>query len=261
MPQPADPQGREVPTRDLHGLAYSDLDLPATLRLLAERPAEAPFAYVVTPNAQHIVRLSRGDPDFRAGYAGAWLRLIDSRVLQLLARPLFGRHLPLVRGSDLTAELLEEVIRPDDPITVIGGDAVLLEALHRRFGLSRIAHCEPPMGLLRDPAARRSCVDFVLAHPGRFVFLAVGAPQSERIAAEIGEAGGASGVGLCIGSSLHFACGLVPRAPHWMRWAGLEWAFRLLLAPRRHFRRVFGESLPLLWLLLRARLGGRLLRD
>lgn len=261
MPQPVDPQGQEVPTRDLHGLAYSDLDLPATLRLLAGRPAAAPFAYLVTPNAQHIVRLSRGDPDFREGYARAWLRLIGSRVLQLLARPLFGRRLPLVRGSDLTAALLEQVIDAEDPITVIGGDAELLRALREGFGLRRLVQYGPPMGLLRDPAAQQACVDFVLAHPARFVFLAVGAPQSERVAAAIAASGRASGVGLCIGSSLHFACGLVPRAPRWMRWAGLEWAFRLLLAPRRHFRRVFGESLPLLWLLLRARLGGRLLRE
>jgi exopolysaccharide biosynthesis WecB/TagA/CpsF family protein len=137
---------------------------------------------------------------------------------------------------------------------VIGGDDRLAEMLRRRYGLRRLVLHMPAMGLLRDPAARQACVDFVLAHPARYVFLAVGAPQSEVIAAQIRAAGG-TGIGLCIGSSLHFAVGLVQRAPVWIQWCGLEWAYRLMQSPRGHFRRVFGESVPMVWLLLRARFG------
>lgn len=250
-------EGGAVVERDFYGLRYSDLELSAAARLLQERPTEAPFAYIVTPNAQHIVRLWQGDHDFALGYASAWLRLIDSRVLQILAQLLFGRRLPLARGSDLTAALLAAPDTAASAIAVIGGDEALAEALRVRFDLQRLVLHRPPMGLLRDEPAQQACVDFALAQQARYLFLAVGAPQSERIAARIAAAGGAAGVGLCIGSSLHFASGLVPRAPRWMRWAGLEWLHRLVIAPRRHARRIFVESLPLLWLLLQTRLTGR----
>ena len=52
------------------------------LRLIAARPAGAPFAYVVTPNADHLVRLSRDPATYRQLYDGAWLCLLDSRVVR-----------------------------------------------------------------------------------------------------------------------------------------------------------------------------------
>ena len=43
----------------LLGLDFADLDADAALAGLAGRPAAAGFAYLVTPNADHLVRLAR----------------------------------------------------------------------------------------------------------------------------------------------------------------------------------------------------------
>ncbi|MDI3308352.1 MAG: glycosyltransferase, partial [Acetobacteraceae bacterium] len=89
------------------------------LERLAARPAEAPFAYVATPNADHLIRLAR-DPSLLRLYEAAALRLLDSRVVARLAR-LFGLPVPsVVPGSDLTAALFERVIAPDDRLTILG---------------------------------------------------------------------------------------------------------------------------------------------
>jgi exopolysaccharide biosynthesis WecB/TagA/CpsF family protein len=77
----------------------------------------------------------------------------------------------------------------------------------------------------------------VVSHPARFVFLAVGSPRQERLAAAIKATGRASGIGLCIGASLEFIAGAQPRAPVWMRRGGLEWLHRLGRDPRRLARR------------------------
>lgn len=235
------------------GVRIALLDLREAAERLAARPVEAGFAYVVTPNAQHIVGLNRGDPRFLAGYEGAWLRLCDSQILRLVARLLFSLRLPLANGADLTARLFEQVIRPEDPITVIGGNAELKQRLEARFGLTHLALHEPPMGFYNDPGEVERCADFVAAHPARFVFFAVGAPQSEALARRILDRGDSRGTGLCIGSSLLFLTGMTRRAPPLFRRLALEWLFRLLLHPRRHARRVFVESLPLLGLALKAR--------
>jgi N-acetylglucosaminyldiphosphoundecaprenol N-acetyl-beta-D-mannosaminyltransferase len=69
------------------------------------------------------------------------------------------------------------------------------------------------------------------------------------------EHGGAVGTALCIGSSLLFVTGVVRRAPLLFRRLNAEWAYRLMQNPRGHARRVFLESLPVLWIALKALLG------
>ena len=223
---------------------------------IAARPPGRPFAYVVTPNAQHFVRLGRmRDSRFQAAYDAAWLRLSDSRVVGILARLVCGIELKQAAGSDLTAYMLEHTIRPDDAVTVIGGDEELRRRLVERFGLRRLALHQPPMGLAGKPDELERCIDFVVEHPARYVFLAVGTPTSENLCHRIARDGRAVGVGLNIGSSLLFATGMVDRAPPIYRRLGLEWLHRLMLNPRGHARRVFVESLPVVWMILRARFG------
>lgn len=236
------------------GVRLARLDMQEAARVIAARPFGAPFAYVVTPNAQHFVLLDRGDDQrFSAAYANAWLRLCDSKVVCALARVLFGEHLPHAAGSDLTAYLFNHVIRPEDHITVIGGDDELAARLRAQFRLIGLHHYNPPMGFINSPAAVDRCIEFVRARPAQYVFLAVGAPSSEILAHRIAARGGAIGTGLCIGSSLRFLVGLAKRAPKFYRVAGLEWLYRLMADPIGHAHRVFVQSFPLIPLMLRAR--------
>ena len=107
------------------------------------------------------------------------------------------------------------------------------------------------MGFYRNPIDIEHCVDFILAHPARYVFLSVGAPQSETLALRVLARGNATGLALCVGSSLHFVTGVVKRAPAIFRVLHMEAAYRLAQNPRRHARRVFVDSLPVLGIALR----------
>jgi len=237
------------------GVGFTPLTLDDALGRVVRRPPELPFAYVVTPNAQHTVAAYRGEPRFLAGQAGAWMVLNDSRILRLLARRLFGRDLPLCAGSDLVAALFDCGVTASTPIVIVGGDAEVEARLRERFGLREIRRHTPPMGFHRDETEVQRCIDVVLARPARYVFLTVGAPQSEVLAARIAATGRASGVGLCVGSALNFLTGVTARAPRAWRSANLEWLYRLAQNPRGHFRRVFIESFPILWIALKTRVG------
>ena len=247
------------PTYDFLGLSLMELDVPTTAAAIVARAPDAPFAYVSTSNAQHVVWMDRGVvPNLRRAHLKAWLRTNDSRVLRLVGRVMFGRrNMPVTCGSDLTVELLRHHLRPDDTISVIGGDDVLVAEMRRQFRFAALHQFQPPMGLRNNPAARAACVDFIVAHPARYVFIACGYPQSELIAFEAAERGGAVGTGLCIGSSLLFATGLVDRAPLWMQRLTLEWLHRLIIDPRRQVRRIFNDSAPMLWIAVKTRLGLR----
>jgi exopolysaccharide biosynthesis WecB/TagA/CpsF family protein len=252
---PSDLAAGSAPVR-LLGVEFAGLGPDDVLGRLAARPATFPFAYVVTPNADHLNRLS-SRPELKPLYDAAALRLLDSRVVARLAR-LFGLPAPpVVTGSGLTEAMFDRVVAPDDPIVVLGSSAENASALRARYGLTRLAHHDPPMGFERDPAALEAAIRFLEEHPARFAFLAVGSPRQEIVAEALVRRGKATGVGLCIGASLLFLTGSERRAPRAVQGAGLEWAWRWVQNPRRLARRYLLDSPRIIVLLWREAQRGR----
>lgn len=231
------------------GLDFDQRDAASIAGMLGGRSAADRFAYLVTPNVDHIVRLAALDPNdaLWAAYQRADWRLCDSRVLAALAF-LRGIDLPAVPGSDLIADLIRAIAEPGDRICLIGGvvgDSEALAAL--RPDLTIVQHI-PPLGLRDNPAARADAARFAARSGGRFTLIAVGSPQQELIAAAIKEMPEARGTGLCIGASIDFLLGRERRAPRWMQRLSLEWLYRLLANPRRMWRRYLVEG-PRIFLL------------
>lgn len=209
-----------------------DLDLPGFLKVAAEFGLER-YGFVVTPNVDHLIRCHE-DPSYLSLYRTASYVLLDSRFAAYLLRMLKGLRLPVCPGSDVFPALLKQVINPADRLILIGGSAQQAETLARTYGLQDLRHHNPPMGFINDPAAVRQCLEFIEeASPFRYCFLAIGAPQQERIAHQLLERGRARGLALCLGASLNFVTGVERRAPVWMRRIGSEWLYRLMQDPRR----------------------------
>lgn len=235
------------------GLSFTDATMDRAADWIGERMVQGGFQYVVTPNVDHRVRLDalagtpRGDELWTA-YAQAGLCLNDSRVLARLAR-LFGKVLTVVPGSDLTAHLLERSAAM--PIAIIGSDADSIAALTARYRLTDVVAHYPPMGMLDRPAAMAAAIDFMAGAGSRLFFLAVGSPQSEILSLRAAQAGGCTGVALCIGASIDFLTGKQARAPRWVQRAGFEWAHRLLGDPLRMWRRYLVDGPKIFWIALR----------
>lgn len=223
-------------------------DIKNWLRSVA--PA-SPYAYVVTPNVQHVVEVHR-DPKLRKLYDDATLCVCDSRILRFLAR-LAGIRLQLIAGSDLVEALFANVIRSGETVAVIGGSEALLLRLQARFPDLLFQHFVPPMGLRHNLEARRSAATFIATSGARFSLLAVGAPQQEMIAWEARELPNASGVALCIGAGLDFLIGEQKRAPTQLQRLNLEWAHRLATNPRRLWRRYLVDGLEIFPIYIRWR--------
>lgn len=218
------------------GFRFTRMGLEEALAAITARAARREaFAYVATPNVDHAVALAR-EPGRAALYDSAWLTLNDSRVLEALAA-LSGRALPAASGADIVEALFEQDISPHEPVTIVGGDAALIAALARRYGLTNVRWHDAPEGLRHDARAIAEAAAFVAGQPSRYAFFCVGAPQQEMIAWATMMRGDATGVGLCIGAGLAFLAGRTRRAPLWMRRARLEWLHRLAQEPRRLARR------------------------
>jgi exopolysaccharide biosynthesis WecB/TagA/CpsF family protein len=238
------------------GLDFNALTLDQALDLcVAKGTAHDPFVYLVTPNVDHVQRLHRSGEDVWSLYRGAWLCLNDSQIIAKLAK-LRGLTLPAIPGSDLTEQLfLRGRVKPDDPVTLIGGTDVIAEALRVRFGLTRLSHYAPPMGFVKSPAEVEKCVRLILDTP--FVFLAVGSPRQEIVADAVARTGEGVGVGFCIGASFEFLTGAKARAPRWMRNLSLEWLHRLLSDPRRLWRRYLVDAPRIFLVFLKTEILGK----
>jgi N-acetylglucosaminyldiphosphoundecaprenol N-acetyl-beta-D-mannosaminyltransferase len=241
------------PTVSLLGLDFADIDAIGAAAVIAERPDGAPFRYVVTPNADHLVRLER-QPELMTIYRDALLRLMDSRIVARAAQVL-GLSTPSVAtGSDVAARLLGYHVRPGERVTIVGLRPEFVPMLVDRCGIAPPAHHDPAMGFARNPAALQEAVAFVVANPARLVFLALGSPGQEILAAAIQATGQAVGTGLCAGASLDFLAGAAQRAPLLMQRAGLEWLHRMANDPGRLARRYLHDDPPVFGMLMRERL-------
>lgn len=229
---------------------FDTMPLDGVLARVGAVEPGSPYAYLVTPNVDHIVRLHKSGsalPQLAEVYRKAGLCTCDSRVLARLAK-WRGVDLPVIPGSDLAALIFERVIAKGDRIAVIGGDGALLSALHSRYpGVEFVQHC-PPVGLMQDAAARRAAAEFIAGQGARFTFVCVGSPQQELIAAEAASIPGSSGLALCVGAALDFLTDRQRRAPALARRLGVEWAHRLLTNPKRLWRRYLVEG-PAIFLL------------
>jgi N-acetylglucosaminyldiphosphoundecaprenol N-acetyl-beta-D-mannosaminyltransferase len=237
------------PSIRLLGLDFNARSPAEVLRLIAARPAGAPFAYVASLNADHLVRLSR-KPAFRPYYDDAWLRLLDSQVVAHLAYLLGLPVPPVVTFSDLTADLVRHALLTDKTVNILGLTKREAQALARRTAL-RFAHYSPPARFESDADSLERTLRFVEDNPAHLVFLAVGSPQQEMLARTLAARGVAVGTGLCVGPALRFLAGTEKRAPVMLQRAGLEWVWRLAQNPRRLWRRYLVKNPAILGLLWR----------
>lgn len=205
----------------------------------------APYRYVVTPNAYHIVAAHDAPARLLPIYRAAWLSLCDSRIVRALAR-LERRALPLVTGSDLVAGLLAR-LDADGPhnakrILVVGPPRHAEAALRAAYPNVSFEVMPAPAALAENAELQRAVARACLKRHWDMALLCVGCPAQEIIAHELARLGCKSGVALCVGAAVDFLTGARSRAPRWLQQLSLEWAYRLALEPARLWRRYLLDS-------------------
>lgn len=245
------PRGSAIPSRSRRpflGMPFDRLSFADVVDELRSRLPAQSFRYVVTPNVDHIVKLSRS-PELSRIYDDSWLSLCDSKPVWAISR-YTDAGLHHVTGSDLTASIFQNVIEPGDVVALVIANQDIADAMRRRFPAIDFRMLVAPPRVAEVAEAFNVCVRFLEASDARFAFIAIGAPQSELIAHALSKSPKATGTALCIGASLEFMVGLKARAPQWMRAFGLEWLHRLASEPRRLWRRYVLAVVPLARLVL-----------
>jgi N-acetylglucosaminyldiphosphoundecaprenol N-acetyl-beta-D-mannosaminyltransferase len=83
----------------------------------------------------------------------------------------------------------------------------------------------------------------------RLLFVGLGCPKQERWMAERRDELNVVMIG--VGAAFDYLAGTLPRPPTWMQQIGLEWLFRLVVEPRRLWRRYLRNNPRFLFLFAR----------
>ncbi|MEZ5714975.1 MAG: WecB/TagA/CpsF family glycosyltransferase [Paracoccaceae bacterium] len=178
----------------------------------------------------------RSSAAFLKAYAAQDLVVADGNPIVWLAR-LAGERISLVPGSDMVLPLAELAAGEGVPVALVGSTEASLAAAAaemRRLvpGLEIAARVAPPMGFDPEGASAEAVFAEIEESGARMVFLALGAPKQEMLAARgrarLPAVGFAS-----IGAGLDFLSGTQRRAPAWVRAIAMEWAWRMLSQPSR----------------------------
>jgi N-acetylglucosaminyldiphosphoundecaprenol N-acetyl-beta-D-mannosaminyltransferase len=216
----------------------------AQASILEHAASGAAPAYVLTPNAQHIVLL-QADAQLREIYRQADLVVADGISLLFAARA-FGRDLPeRVTGVELFESLCAAAAGQLKVFFLGGlpGSADLAaERLRKRCPDLHVETYCPPLGFEHDPSELAHIADLIRAAQPSFLFVGLGAPKQEYWIYEHGRTLPVS-VLMGIGGSFEMVAGIVKRAPGWVQTTGCEWLYRLCMEPRRLWRRyLIGNS-------------------
>ena len=215
---------------------------------------------IMGPNA-FLVTLAQRDPRFADALAHASLCLPDGMSVVWGSR-LLGRPIPeRVPGGEFMEAMCALAAGRGKSVYFLGGlpgaARKAAEVLIARYpGLLIVGTDCPEPGFDRDPLATRGVLDRIRMAKPDLLCVALGAPKQEIWMLDhcrslpIGAA-------LSVGAALDTTAGLRKRAPRWTHEIGAEWLYRLVMEPRRLWRRYlvgnaeFGAIVVREWLRLR----------
>jgi exopolysaccharide biosynthesis WecB/TagA/CpsF family protein len=221
------------------GVTVDAVDYDAALaRILAAAEARRPLA--VSALAVHGVMTGALDPVHARRLNGLDLVLPDGQPVRFALRLLHGCALPdRVYGPELVLRLAAAFAERGLGLYLYGSTPEVLAALERRLSARfpglRIVGRRPSAFRRQTPAERDVLLAEIAASGAHAVLVGLGCPRQEVWAFE--NRARLSLPILAVGAAFDFHAGRLAQAPLLLQRAGLEWAFRLALEPRRLWRR------------------------
>ena len=194
--------------------------------------------YACFSNAHGVIE-AQDDPAFADVLNGADLNLPDGMSIVRALRALGLDQGDRAYGPDVTGAVAALAAVRGVPVAFYGSTDDVLDRLRERMpqaipGLEIVEAISPPFRPLTDEEDE-AFVQRLRASGARIVFVGLGCPRQERWCAEHADRIGA--VCLAVGAAFDFHAGTLRQAPPALQRMGLEWAFRLVMEPRRLWRR------------------------
>lgn len=214
---------------------------------------------VFTANVDHLVKLQT-DKDFLHVYNSADYKLCDSKILYYASKFLGTPIKEKISGSDLFPAFYN-YHRADTKVKIFllgagtGVAKLAQEQINSKVGRNIIiaAH-SPSYGFENNVQECDRLIDKINNSGATVLAMGVGSPKQEKWICKYKDRLHNIKIFLAIGATIDFEAGKVKRSPKWMSEAGLEWFYRMMLEPKRLWRRYLVDDLPFLWLIIQQKL-------
>jgi N-acetylglucosaminyldiphosphoundecaprenol N-acetyl-beta-D-mannosaminyltransferase len=195
--------------------------------------------YVAVCNV-HVIMEAYNDKNFRNVLASADLAVPDGMPLIWAGRRLGFRLPRRVYGPDLFLEFSRATASKGYKHFLCGGHPGVPERVAAKLeqsypGLQVAGTCAPPFGK-HSKKEQEELLSRINKSGADVLWVAFGCPKQELWMYENRDRLNVPVV-VGVGQAFDIVADRVPQAPRWARNAGLEWAFRLAIEPRRLWRR------------------------
>jgi N-acetylglucosaminyldiphosphoundecaprenol N-acetyl-beta-D-mannosaminyltransferase len=234
----------------VHALSKNDL-----VDLVAEAVDEG-RRYIIGNHNLHSIYLSYHEPRMLEFYRRADFAHVDGMAVVLVGR-LFG--LPLTRTdrtgyADLLPLLAQRAAISGWRIFYLGSKPGIAEQgaknLRSQYPQIQIQTRHGYFDAAAGGPANREILDEIQRFEPHILLVGMGMPRQELWILENLEGLHANAV-FCCGALMDYVAGEIPGAPRWLGQIGLEWLYRLIMEPRRLWRRYLLEPWSVLMLLAR----------
>jgi N-acetylglucosaminyldiphosphoundecaprenol N-acetyl-beta-D-mannosaminyltransferase len=216
----------------------------------------------VTCTGMHGIMESREDPDIKRIHNEAGMVVPDGMPLVWMNHYYGRRHVTRCYGPDLFLEVMKRSVEEDAGFRhfFYGGAEGVPEDLGKRMqkrfpGLKVVGTYSPPFRPL-TPEEDDEIISMIRDSDADIVWIGLSTPKQERwMADHVKKLGHPVQIG--VGAAFDFHTGRVVQAPRLIQKSGLEWLFRLVVEPRRLWKRYL-KNVPLFLLLsLRQMVSGK----
>ena len=213
---------------------------------------------LLTSNVDHLVKL-QFDFELYQIYQQAEYVVCDSKILIYVSKFLGNQIIEKISGSDFFPQFYQHYKNDRDiKIFLLGGEkqkhAVKLaqSTINTKVGRQIVVGgYSPPFGFERDRFECDRIVQLINNSGATVLAMGLGTPKQEKWIDRHKNLLPKIKIFLAIGATINFEAGIIKRAPKWMSKAGLEWLHRLVLEPRRLWKRYLLEAPLLFWLILK----------
>lgn len=214
---------------------------------------------LVTPNVDDIMKHQR-DEGFHRDASQADFVVCDSKIVLLAAKFLGTPLKEAIPGSDFFPQYCEYHKNDDTKIFLLGAKEgvgeIAKERINQKIGREIVVGTySPPFGFEKDDVECEHIVDLLRASDANVVLVGLGNPKQTRWIFKYKDRLPNIDVFLALGATIDFEAGNVRRAPLIFQKLALEWLYRLMMEPKRMYRRYLIDDMPFFWLLLKQKLG------
>jgi exopolysaccharide biosynthesis WecB/TagA/CpsF family protein len=214
---------------------------------------------LITPNVDHLMKLQK-DKEFYDLYHQAEYITVDSQIVKLALKFLGTPVKEVITGSDFFPSFYN-YHKDNEEIKVFllgaapGVAKKAMEIINEKIGRKVIVgEHSPSFGFEKNEEECKEIIHIINGTPANVLVVGVGAPKQEKWIFKYKHKLPKIRIHLAIGATIDFEAGNVKRAPKIFQKLALEWFYRLMMEPRRLWKRYIIEDFPFFFLILKQKL-------